>query len=70
MTVTAVRAGTTTHAAWDLPGGELIAHALPQLPDGAHEPVCLDPLFTREPHIAATSEQTMDQYCPAPGSAY
>jgi hypothetical protein len=70
MTVTAVRAGIETHEAWDLPGGELLAHALPELPDGSHAPVCLDQLFTRELHIAATSKQTMEQYSPPKRGAY
>jgi hypothetical protein len=56
MAVTAVRAGIAMHEAKNLPGGELLVNALPEFPDGAHAPVCLDQLFTREPHIAATLE--------------
>jgi len=51
MAVTAVRAGIAIHEVEDPPGGELLVHALPELPDGAHAPICLDELFTREPHI-------------------
>jgi hypothetical protein len=65
MTVTAVRDGIETHEASDLPGGELLVHALPELPDGAHAPVCLDELFARELHIAATSKQTVKHYSPS-----
>jgi hypothetical protein len=38
------------HEAGDLPGGERLVHALRELPVGAHAPVCLDPLLTRELH--------------------
>jgi hypothetical protein len=70
MTVTAVRAGIQTHEAWDLPGGELLVHALPELPDGAHAPVCLDKLFSRELHIAATSKWLLKNYSPPGRDAY
>lgn len=47
-----VPAGTVTHEAEDLPGGEVLAHTHPGLPDGAHAAVCLDELITRKPHGA------------------
>jgi hypothetical protein len=53
MAVAAVRPGMGIDEAEDLPGGELLVHALRELPDGAHAPVCLDPLLTRELHVAA-----------------
>ena len=64
MAVTSVRARVRMHATEDLPGGELLVHALPELPDGAHAPVCLDPLFTGELLIAATSKQLQKNYAP------
>jgi hypothetical protein len=50
MAVIAVHAGIGMREAEDLPGGELLVHALLELSDGAHASVCLDPLFTYEPH--------------------
>jgi hypothetical protein len=41
------------HETEDLPGGEFLVHALRELPDGAHAPVCVDEMFTRELHIGA-----------------
>jgi hypothetical protein len=64
MAVTAVRDGIRSHEAWDLSGGELLVHALPALPDGAHAPVCLESSFTREPHIATTFRQSLKHYSP------
>ena len=64
MTVTATRAGIKTQEAWNLPGGKQPVLALPELPHGAHAPICLDQLFTRELHSAATSKQTIKQYSP------
>ena len=70
MAVTSVRARVRMHATEDLPGGELLVHALPELSDGAHAPVCLDRLFARERHIAATSEQLQKYYEPPRSSTY
>ena len=51
MAATAVRAGIAIHEAGDPRGGELFVHALPELRDGAHAPLCLDQLFSRQLHI-------------------
>jgi len=70
MALTAVRAGIETHEAWDLPGGELPVHALPELQDGAHAPVCLDQLLTRELHIAIASNRSINNYSPPKRGVY
>ena len=51
MAVTAMCSGIGMHEAEDLPGGEPVVHAVLELPDGAHAPVCVCRLFTRELHI-------------------
>ena len=58
MAVTAVRAGIGMHEAEDLPGGELLVHALPELSDGAHTP---EKLATRELRIAGTSKRMFER---------
>jgi hypothetical protein len=53
MTVAAVRPGIEMQEAEALPGDELLVHTVRELANGAHAPVCLDPLLTRELHVAA-----------------
>ena len=59
MAATAVRAGMGMHETHDPAGCELLVHALLELPDGTHAPVCRGQLFARElqiGHVQAVSK--------------